>query len=83
MPFMSFCKEPHAFSTIGLLVSLPCRADFTFRDLNFFVALPKNPKAQDFSFFIAIGLMSHITKLLLKVTQRGIADTILQKMSRL
>ena len=48
-----------------------------------FVTLPKKPKAQDCSPFRTISLMSHVTKLLLKVIQRRLTDEIDQEVSRL
>ena len=48
-----------------------------------FVTLPKKPKAQDCSSFRTISLMSHVTKLLLKVIQRRLTDKIDQEVSRL
>ena len=48
-----------------------------------FVTLPKKPKAQDCPSFRTISLISHVTKLLLKVIQRRLTDKIDQEVSRL
>ena len=41
-----------------------------------FVTLPKNPKAMICAEFRTIGLMSHVTKLLLKIIQQRMANKI-------
>ena len=48
-----------------------------------FVTIPKKSRAQDCSSFRTISLMSHVTKLLLKVIQRRLTDKIDQEVSRL
>ena len=48
-----------------------------------FVTLPKKPKAQNCTEFRTISLMSHVTKLLLKVIQQRITDKIDNEVSRL
>ena len=48
-----------------------------------FVTLPKKPKAQNCTEFRTISLMSHVTKLLLKVIQQRITDKIDKEVSRL
>ena len=48
-----------------------------------FVTLPKKPKAQNCTEFRTVSLMSHVTKLLLKVIQQRITDKIDKEVSRL
>jgi len=48
-----------------------------------FVTLPKKPKAQNCTEFRTISVMSHVTKLLLKVIQQRITDKIDKEVSRL
>ena len=48
-----------------------------------FVTLPKKPKAANCTVFRTIGLMSHVTKLLLKIIQQRISNKIDKEVSRL
>ena len=48
-----------------------------------FVPIPKKPKAQNCNEYRAISLMSHVTKLLLKIIQVGITAKINKKVSEL
>ena len=48
-----------------------------------FVALPKKPKAMNCTEFRTISLMSHVTKLLLKIIQQRMANKIDKEVSRL
>ena len=47
------------------------------------VTLPKKPKAMNCTEFITISLMSHVTKLLLKIIRQRIANKIDKEVSRL
>ena len=48
-----------------------------------FIPLPKKPKAQKCTEFLTISLMTHISKLLLKIIQQRIADKIDKEVSGL
>ena len=48
-----------------------------------FLQIPKKPKAQNCTDFRTISLMSHVTKLLLKIIQIRIKDRIDEEVSKL
>ena len=48
-----------------------------------FITLPKKPKAMICTEFRTISLMSHVTKLLLKLIQQRMANKIDKEVSRL
>ena len=70
--------DDHNVTTITKLCSIIYSTGYIPTELekSIFIPLPKKPKIQDCAEFRTISLMSHVTKLLLKIMQKGIANKI-------
>ena len=77
--------DEHNIEIITSLCNIIYNSGMITREMkhSVFITLPKKPKAMICTEFRTISLMSHVTKLLLKIIQQRMANKIDKEVSRL